>query len=1199
MIKVAAGFQYSVNLSYDLYHDEKIENFIPTNSALDFMEDVLKSTAENSTDRERVLIGAYGRGKSHMVLTTLSLLLKKDRSKFRHLLPKLAERESLNQEIKRYYASADKILPVIISGSSTSIPQAFLTALEHTLRDENLLDIMPDTNYKAAIRCIHKWKNDFPETYQLLADKINGTMQDFLVKLADYDIAAYQEFEKIYPHLTAGSVFNPFIGFDVVELYESVLDSLKSKGYTGIYVVYDEFSKYLEANIQGASVSDTKLLQDFAEKCNRSGKNQLHLLLISHKEIANYIDKLPKQKTDGWRGVSERFKHIHLSDDYEQTYGIIGTAIQKDEKIWQNFQQEYAQNFTELEAIYDKHEILKDFSKQEKVKYMRSCYPLHPITTFILPRLSEKIAQNERTLFTFLSADTRFTLVDFLREETNGFRLLTPDYVFDYFLPLLEKEVYTGEIHKNYILAKNILGKVAGNELQEKIIKILALIYMVEQFELLPPTQEEIERILQQEYATSEIDKALADLIAKEYVLYLKRSNGYLCLKQSSGVDINQKINDFAAANANYDVKEILNQMNFDHYMYPAKYNDEREITRFFAFEFIHASEVGTDVDWNIKSENIEADGIIYAILPDSEEELNTATEKLSQIDSHYKRFLFVVPQEYLDIKDKLLELHAVTELRENAIGDAVLYGEYDLVYSDLYDVVRDFIQRYTRPERGKAVYYHIGKKQNIHRRSQLSRLLSNICNNVYCYTPVINNEVINKNELTTTAINSSHKVLSAILRTEVEPELGLTGTGQDVSIMRSTLMRTKILTTDEDGWIFNRHTGDKNMDLVLETIYHFMEEPSRSGQRRNFADLYKLLMAPEFMFGLRKGVIPIYLAVAMHSHKKTAIVYDKGEPVNVTADVLQQINARPENYTLEKIDWSSDKESYIHGLENVFADFITPDESKADNFEHVAKGMFKWYLSLPKYTRDMRCLTDGEKINSVYIAFRKAVKDSRNASELLFEKLPKIFKQQLTEPTQLCMSVQNAKMFFDKAVIVLQEDVTQCLWNVFQHGQPERASLKSILLDFCEGLPQAVFEEIFADGTSKFLELCRTDEINDDDLLHSIVRTATGLRLTDWSDQTFADFHSKIKQYKETACSFDMEGAPESVDMEALHSDYEFMFLNAQGKAIKKRFAKVDYSMRAKLLRNSLVANIEAMGQSISEQEKRQVIAEILQEYC
>ena len=74
---------------------------------------------------------------------------------------------------------------------------------------------------------------------------------------------------------------------------------MKERGYSGIYVVYDEFSKFLEANISEASVSDTKMLQDFAEKCNRSAENQLHLMLISHKEIANYIDTLPKQKVDG------------------------------------------------------------------------------------------------------------------------------------------------------------------------------------------------------------------------------------------------------------------------------------------------------------------------------------------------------------------------------------------------------------------------------------------------------------------------------------------------------------------------------------------------------------------------------------------------------------------------------------------------------------------------------------------------------------------------------------------------------------------------------------------------------------------------------------------------------------------------------------------------------------------------------------
>ena len=78
MIKIADGFQNSVNLVYDLHHMEKIRNYIPTNAALDFIEDVLKSTDDNGTERARVLIGPYGKGKSHMVLALLSLLLKKE-----------------------------------------------------------------------------------------------------------------------------------------------------------------------------------------------------------------------------------------------------------------------------------------------------------------------------------------------------------------------------------------------------------------------------------------------------------------------------------------------------------------------------------------------------------------------------------------------------------------------------------------------------------------------------------------------------------------------------------------------------------------------------------------------------------------------------------------------------------------------------------------------------------------------------------------------------------------------------------------------------------------------------------------------------------------------------------------------------------------------------------------------------------------
>ena len=87
MISIASGFQYSVNIGYDLGNNDKLKNFIPTKSALSLIEDILLSVAPTSNDRARVLIGAYGKGKSHIVLTILSLLLKRDLSLFEKLLP--------------------------------------------------------------------------------------------------------------------------------------------------------------------------------------------------------------------------------------------------------------------------------------------------------------------------------------------------------------------------------------------------------------------------------------------------------------------------------------------------------------------------------------------------------------------------------------------------------------------------------------------------------------------------------------------------------------------------------------------------------------------------------------------------------------------------------------------------------------------------------------------------------------------------------------------------------------------------------------------------------------------------------------------------------------------------------------------------------------------------------------------------------
>ena len=192
MISVASGFQYSVNIGYDLNSDDKLKNFIPTKSALKLLKDILSSTVPDSTERARVLVGAYGKGKSHIILTILSILMQRDRSLFTHLMPKIIVDPELNQLVDNYYSDGkNRILPVIINGNSGSLPQAFILALQRTLA-ENGLDIMPETNYMAAINAIHKWKTDYPKTYDKFKKEMTTILQ-YIASLKRFILDLHQE----------------------------------------------------------------------------------------------------------------------------------------------------------------------------------------------------------------------------------------------------------------------------------------------------------------------------------------------------------------------------------------------------------------------------------------------------------------------------------------------------------------------------------------------------------------------------------------------------------------------------------------------------------------------------------------------------------------------------------------------------------------------------------------------------------------------------------------------------------------------------------------------------------------------------------------------------------------------------------------------------------------------------------------------
>lgn len=1182
MINIEGDFQYSVNIAYDLNNENKLKSFIPTKSSLKLLEEILLSTNKTSSDRSRVLVGAYGKGKSHIVLAILSLLAGTSIKKFEKLEKKISSNEKLKILIQNYKENGTKLLPVLITGTGNNISQNFLLALQATLSENNLLDLMPETNFEAAVKTIERWRVSYPNTYAQFKKLISKNADEFVFQLRNFDNDTYKEFERIYPDLTSGSAFNPFLGFDVVEIFESVVKSLKENtAYSGVYIVYDEFSKYLETNISTATVSDTKCLQDFAEKCNRSKENQMHLMLICHKEISNYIDNLPKQKIDGWRGISERFTHIHLNNNFTQTYEIIESVILKNKKLWSEFCDLHKADFSAIVDLYGSDPIFKDIKKDELEKIFKGCFPLHPLSIYVLPRLSERVAQNERTLFTFLSASNSNGLVRWLEEKYSGFRMLSADLIYDYFEPLLKKEAYTEDLYKIYTLTTVLLSNLSTNSLEAKIVKLLSLIYILSQFERLAPTDNTIHNAFENSYSSKEIDDALKNLIEKECIVYLKRSNNFYALKQTSGIDVNSEIQKMIQKQSTkFSLKETLNSCNFDKAFYPLRYNDEREMTRYFSFVFINEDEISEDVDWNEKANVQKGDGIIYAVLLQTRNDLHCIQKKLQNLTYPNSRSLFIVPKKYVVIEKIAKEFSAVNELLKLSGDDYVLHDEYEIILNDLQEIINDFISSYTHLENQQCSFFYRNEKFTFKRKADLSEKLSKICDSEFSDTPIIINETLNKNEISATAFNARSKIISALLRNELEKNLGLTG-GQELGIMRSLLLKTEIIEGISGLPNINLNPQDIYLGNVLKIIKDFIIESKPI--KKSFSVLYEKLIGSENKIGMRKGTIPVYLACVFHEYRKQIVLYKGYEEIDLTTEIICEIDKYPENFSIEFMDWSENEEKFVGEILELFSGFENENEKSGNVCDCAFYAMRNWYMDLPKYAKEVKITFAGEKINPSYLQLLNDLRLARNGRKFIFSRLKNVFYN--------IDELSKAKRFFDSIVKNALEIFADKICELFNSENP----LNETLNGWVGTLKDSVFDKVFDSGTTRFLKLCKSEGNSNLYLARQIAFISTDLNIEDWNDGTLMTSLSNIKSFKDNA---EKENAKNNDNDSSFANLYEINFVTASGVK-KKKIEKTKISERGKILERSLKNTVTNMGLSISENEKRQIVMELLLDLC
>lgn len=417
---------------------------------------------------------------------------------------------------------------------------------------------------------------------------------------------------------------------------------------------------------------------------------------------------------------------------------------------------------------------------------------------------------------------------------------------------------------------------------------------------------------------------------------------------------------------------------------------------------------------------------------------------------------------------------------------------------------------------------------------------------------------------------------------------------------MRSTLLRTSILVTDNGFIRINLNPQDDLIRNMLETIVGFIQETKASGSI-SLGVLYRRLVAPENHIGLRKGLIPIYLAAVFHEFKQELILQDRLGQVPMTADILLQINANPEGFTLAYLDWDPEKAEFTQRLADVFSDYVIDAEKLVNAYDYVVSAMKRWYMALPKYAKELKRSVKGQKVDKRYLAMLRLLKNNVGGHELLFDKLPTAFGYTDQFSIGLAENITAAKKYYDQCIAQLKKDLIHIVKEIFSTSQSvnslKAASLTSVIKDWCESLDEKVFEQIFTDGTQKCLGLFKTATNDEETLVARLAKTATDLRLEDWDGTTYERFIANIKKYKATAEAYK---SMDTSTQEVVAADaYQVTFIGENGEAVTKRFSRIDYSGRGQLLYNQVTGALDSMGQSISEQEKRQILMDILKELC
>ena len=330
----------------------------------------------------------------------------------------------------------------------------------------------------------------------------------------------------------------------IVNALSSLSEAAGSVGYAGILLIIDELGKLFEYAARYTQKGDVFVLQELAEQAARSSNRPLVVVGLLHQSFEEYGLHLDLATRREWAKIQGRFEDIAFLEPAEQVIRMIAKAIQ-----WTSDQRDnaLARHLSALVTAASKAGVAPPGMQNADFEAAaRAAYPLHPVTLAALPFVFRLFAQNERSLFSYLSSPEPYGFQEFIKT-----RALTPDVppivrlgdLFDYFTRSFGAGLYRHPQALRWMEAADVLERKEGlSPVHREVVKTIGILNALGEFSHLNATEAVISLAVADSASPSaEVKGALKCLREASIVTYRKFNHTYR-IWEGSDVDIEERI---------------------------------------------------------------------------------------------------------------------------------------------------------------------------------------------------------------------------------------------------------------------------------------------------------------------------------------------------------------------------------------------------------------------------------------------------------------------------------------------------------------------------------------------------------------------------------------------------------------------------------------------------------------------------------